>query len=107
MDKTYLVKLRDDISSQAITQLEQGVNIGEEKDTLPAKIEVLNTKTIKLIIHEGKFHQVKRMLQAVNNEVIYLKRISFGSLVLDEKLQPGSFRPLTEQEIISLHTDAE
>lgn len=107
VDKTYLVKLRDDISSQAITQLEQGVNIGEEKDTLPAKIEVLNTKTIKLIIHEGKFHQVKRMLQAVNNEVIYLKRISFGSLVLDEKLQPGSFRPLTEQEIISLHTDAE
>lgn len=106
VDKTYLVKLRDDITQSAVQALEQGVDIGEEKMTLPAKVVVLDPLHIELTIQEGKFHQVKRMLQAVDNEVIYLKRISFGSLQLDETLAAGHFRLLNEDEITSLRTDA-
>ena len=53
---------------------------------------------IYLTITEGKFHQVKRMLHAVGNEVIYLKRISMGELKLDETLEKGCYRPLTKEE---------
>ncbi len=106
VDKTYLVKLRDTIIPSAIQSLEQGVDIGEEKNTMPAKIKINNEKEILLTIHEGKFHQVKRMLQAVDNEVIFLKRITFGSLTLDDDLKQGAFRPLNPAEIQSLRKDA-
>ncbi len=99
VDKTYLVGLRSTLSEADITQLETGVDIGEEKLTLPAKVKVLDPLQIELTIHEGKFHQVKRMLQAVSNEVIYLKRISFGSLSLDSSLDLGEYRELTDEEI--------
>ena len=106
VDKTYFVGLRSPISEEDITKLEQGVDIGEEKFTLPAKVVVLDSLHIELTIHEGKFHQVKRMLQAVSNEVTLLKRISFGSLSLDSSLEPGSYRELTETEIMLLKQDA-
>lgn len=99
VDKTYLVGLRSTLSEADITQLETGVDIGEEKLTLPAKVKTLDPLQIELTIHEGKFHQVKRMLQAVSNEVIYLKRISFGSLSLDPSLDLGEYRELTDEEI--------
>lgn len=99
VDKTYLVGLRSPLSEADITQLETGVDIGEEKLTLPAKVKTLDPLQIELTIHEGKFHQVKRMLQAVSNEVIYLKRISFGSLSLDSSLDLGEYRELTDEEI--------
>jgi len=99
VDKTYLVGLRSTLSEADITQLETGVDIGEEKLTLPAKVKTLDPLQIELTIHEGKFHQVKRMLQAVSNEVIYLKRISFGSLSLDSSLDLGEYRELTDEEI--------
>jgi len=106
VDKTYYVGLRSPISEEDITKLEQGVDIGEEKFTLPAKVVVLDSLHIELTIHEGKFHQVKRMLQAVSNEVTLLKRISFGSLSLDSSLEPGSYRELTETEVMLLKQDA-
>lgn len=106
VDKTYFVGLRSPISEEDITKLEQGVDIGEEKFTLPAKVVVLDSLHIELTIHEGKFHQVKRMLQAVSNEVTLLKRISFGSLSLDSSLAPGSYRELTETEVMLLKQDA-
>ena len=61
--------------------------------------EAKNTSRIRVTIHEGKFHQVKRMFEAVGSEVLYLKRLSMGTLVLDESLAPGAYRRLTEQEI--------
>ena len=61
---------------------------------------------VLLTIREGKFHQVKRMFQAVDNEVVYLKRLSMGSLQLDEKLQPGEYRELTQEEIERLKEHA-
>ena len=102
VDKTYYVKTRDVLSPADLEALEKGVDIGEDTLTLPAKAYLTGDKELLLIIHEGRFHQVKRMLQAVNNEVLYLKRMSFGSLKLDERLAPGAFRPLTEQEILEL-----
>ena len=61
--------------------------------------EAKNTSRIRVTIHEGKFHQVKRMFEAVGSKVLYLKRLSMGTLVLDESLAPGAYRRLTEQEI--------
>lgn len=104
VDKTYLVRTLKALSEQGRTLLEQGVDIGEDKPTLPAKVKILSDRECLLTIHEGKFHQVKRMLEAVDNRVEYLKRISMGSLTLDETLAPGEFRPLTETEIKNLRS---
>lgn len=102
VDKTYLAELALPICEQAIMDLEEGVDIGEEKPTLPAKVEKVSEKSIRLTIHEGKFHQVKRMLKAVENEVVYLKRLTFGSLILEETLDAGKYRSLSECEILEL-----
>ena len=105
VDKTYLVHLAVPITDEALQKLETGVDIGEEKLTLPAKAEKIDEKRILLTIHEGKFHQVKRMLKAVDNEVVYLKRLTFGSLKLDDTLQLGKWRALTSEEIQLLRED--
>lgn len=87
------------------TGFAEGVDIGSEGGeewTLPARLEVLESGTtsrIRLTIQEGKYHQVKRMFRAVGMEVLYLKRESMGSLVLDEAMQPGEYRELTEKEL--------
>ena len=90
------------------------MDIGEERPTLPARVELLTEddgrkedKTIRenkvlLTLHEGKFHQVKRMLQAVGNEVVGLQRVAFGGLRLDTELEPGEYRELTEEELAIL-----
>ena len=88
VDKTYFVRTSGGkIGTEEVEKLENGVDIGEEKLTLPAEIEILKNGEISeslLTIREGKFHQVKRMFKAVGREVIYLKRISMGKLKLDE-----------------------
>ncbi len=99
VDKTYLADIREPLTDEAKIILEQGVDIGDEKFTLPAKVDQLSSSQILLTIHEGRFHQVKRMLQAVGNEVISLQRISFGPLRLDPGLSPGQYRELTKQEV--------
>lgn len=99
VDKTYLVKTAEMVTQDMIQALEKGVDIGEEKLTLPAKVKQIDVREIELTITEGKFHQVKRMLKAVGNEVVYLKRLSMGSLKLDEELKLGEYRSLTESEI--------
>lgn len=100
--KTYLVKTAYTISSVMKTGLETGVDIGEDKPARPAVVNILEDKAMELTITEGKFHQVKRMLKAVGNEVIYLKRLSMGRLTLDETLLPGEYRQLTDTEIEKL-----
>lgn len=100
--KTYFVKIKEPLSTENRKALEEGVDIGEEKPTLPAKVKILNETEILLTIFEGKFHQIKRMLCAVGNEVLYLKRISMGSLQLDENLKAGEYRALTGKEIEEL-----
>lgn len=104
VDKTYLVAIAHRLTADDIRRLEEGLDIGEGKrlpplPTLPARVTVLEGTEILLTLHEGKFHQVKRMLQAVDNQVLALKRVSFGGLDLDESLQPGEYRQLTEEEL--------
>ena len=105
VDKEYLVKVRDSISEDDCRKLSEGVDIGDEKPTAPAKLERVEEKEILLTIREGRFHQVKRMLQAVGNEVLYLKRLSMGSLRLPKDLEKGAYRPLSEEEIYKIKGD--
>ena len=103
VDKTYLVETAKPLSAEALHLLEEGVDIGEARRTLPAKARLLAERRLLLTIHEGKFHQVKRMLRAVDNEVTALKRVGFGTLHLDETLAPGECRPLTGEELEGLN----
>ena len=100
--KTYFVRLDSPLSDKNIKLLETGVDIGE-CFTKPAKVKRINENEIELTITEGKFHQIKRMAHAVGNNVAYLKRLSYGELRLDEKLNPGEYRHLTEEEITNLY----
>lgn len=95
--KTYFVRLEKPITDNEIRALEAGVNIGE-CITKPAKAERISENEINLTITEGKFHQIKRMAKAVENEVVYLKRIAYGDFYLDEALETGNYRVLTEKE---------
>lgn len=107
VEKEYECHLAHGLTAQQIERLEQGVDIGEKELTKPAKVRVISGVSetdarITLTITEGKFHQVKRMLKAVDNEVLYLKRIRMGNLMLDDKLDKGAYRRLSEREIESL-----
>ncbi len=103
VDKTYLVTPARALSEEERKRLEQGVDIGEDKPTLPAKAETLKDGRLLLTIREGKYHQVKRMLLATDNRVIALKRVAFGGICLDEGLKSGEYRELTCQEVEILH----
>lgn len=113
VDKVYEVHLANALSENDIDRLQKGLDIGDKKDngdidyTLPAKVidkglDNENRPVVHLIIHEGRFHQVKRMMEAVDNEVLFLKRLSMGPLVLDENLIPGEYRKLTDEELSAL-----
>lgn len=108
VEKTYYVEVSEILDDVDVDAVEKGLDIGEEKNTIPAKMEILKTdiqnniSSCYLTIHEGKFHQVKRMMKKLGKTVTYLKRVSMGSLILDSKLKKGNYRKLTEQEIIEL-----
>jgi 16S rRNA pseudouridine516 synthase len=98
--KVYHVSLADDLSDEAIKQLETGIRLkGEDKPTLPATVEKLENKTILLTLNEGKYHQVKRMLAAVGNHVEELHRQQIGKIILDAGLKAGEWRALSADEI--------
>ena len=88
VDKTYFVKLDGELTDENVKALESGVRIGEGDLTAPATVEYKGGNTCYITIHEGKFHQVKRMFFAVGREVLELKRTAFGPLVLDEEKLP-------------------
>ena len=105
VEKTYYAKVKGRVTENDVNQFEKGVDIGEEKPTKPAKLVIVSEgdiSEIRLTITEGRFHQVKRMFEAVGKEVVYLKRLSMGSLVLPDDLAPGDYRPLTTQELEAL-----
>ena len=83
-------------------KLENGSIVLDEEPVLPARVEILEDTQILLHIQEGRFHQVKRMLHAIGNEVVHLKRIAMGPLRLDEALASGEWRYLSEEEITAL-----
>ena len=104
VDKVYYAKIDGMVTEEDVKRFAEGIDIGaeEEEMTRPAKLDIMKSaeeSEIRLMIHEGKFHQVKRMFLAVGKEVTYLKRERMGTLCLDENLKPGEYRLLTEEEI--------
>ena len=98
VDKTYYAELEKNISEDELEKLRKGVDIGGYM-TMPALAEKIEDKKIHLTIKEGKFHQVKKMLEAVGNKVVYLKRISFGNLKLND-MELGEVREVNLEDII-------
>ena len=104
VDKTYFAVIDGEVKEEHKQLFLEGLDIGDEELTMPAQLKILKTgeiSEIELTIQEGRFHQVKRMFEAVGTKVTYLKRISMGPLVLGN-LQPGDVRVLTEAEIEQL-----
>lgn len=105
VDKVYFARVEGILPSDVKEQFAKGLTLDGEVKTLPARLELLKegpVSEVRLTIHEGKFHQVKRMFEAVGCHVVYLKRLSMGSLVLDETLAPGEYRRLTDDELRAL-----
>jgi len=108
IDKTYLAHIEGDIPKNAISIFAEGIVLKDKTKLLPANLEIVKKyknesggefTEVKVTIHEGKFHQVKRMFEAVGTKVIYLKRISMGKLVLPTELSVGEYRKLRASEI--------
>ena len=107
VDKTYFAVIDGEVREEHKQLFQDGLNIGDEDLTLPAKLDILKsgeTSEIELTIHEGRFHQVKRMFEAIGTKVTYLKRISMGPLTLGN-LQPGEVRVLTDEELDALRKE--
>ncbi len=104
--KTYFAEIDGRVTEADIVQFGEGVTLDDGYKTLPAKLSVIDCREedgwwrsrIELTITEGKFHQVKRMFEAVGKKVTYLKRLSMGTLMLDPSLPQGAVRELTDEE---------
>jgi 16S rRNA pseudouridine516 synthase len=99
VDKTYFARLDVPVPKEAVSLFAAGVDIGDDKPTLPAKLVLLpDEREAELTIREGRFHQVKRMFEAVGCNVVYLKRLSMGGLTLGA-LPKGEYRKLSPEEM--------
>lgn len=99
-EKTYLVTLADPVEDFYAEKLAEGILLrGEKELCLPAQLEIIDDYNVNLTISEGRYHQVKRMFAALGNKVEALHRWRIGDVVLDETLEEGEFRPLTNEEI--------
>ncbi|MBM7621389.1 16S rRNA pseudouridine516 synthase [Bacillus tianshenii] len=100
--KTYYAKIDGEVTEEDIASFREGVTLDDGYETLPAELKILSAgpqSEIEVTIVEGKFHQVKRMFQAVGKTVTYLKRLSMGPLELDPDLELGEYRELTDEEV--------
>lgn len=102
IDKTYYAKIDGEVLLEDVKAFAEGITLDDGYICKPARLEIINPNEIKVTIQEGKFHQVKRMFAARGKTVSYLKRISMGQLQLDESLELGEYRPLTETELAIL-----
>lgn len=101
--KKYRFESKFPLSDEEIEYLEKGATLEDGYVTKPSRIELFEDKRSGYItLTEGKYHQIKRMLESVNNKITYLERITFGPLALDEKLARGEWRFLTQNEIDEL-----
>ena len=111
VDKVYYAKVSGKVPEDAAERFAQGIMVGQDYQAMPAGLAVLSydattdVSEVHITLREGKFHQVKRMCHEIGCEVLYLKRMSMGSLLLDEALLPGEVRRLTEEEVQKLRTD--
>jgi 16S rRNA pseudouridine516 synthase len=100
--KTYFAVIDQEVTDEDVKAFAEGVTLDDGYETKPGELRILKSglrSDIELTITEGKFHQVKRMFEAVGKKVIYLKRISMGPLPLDETLELGEYRELTDEEV--------
>lgn len=100
--KTYFAVINQEVTEEDVARFKEGVILDDGYKTKEAHLNILKSgirSDIELTITEGKFHQVKRMFEAVGKKVIYLQRISMGPLQLDETLELGQYRELTEAEV--------
>lgn len=105
VDKVYYAKIDGKVTEETVAKFREGLDIGSGEFAKPSSLTIVNSdliSEIELTIQEGKFHQVKRMFHAVGMEVLELKRLSMGSLVLDPELKPGEYRRLKEEEVEKL-----
>lgn len=106
VDKVYFAKIDQKVTEEDIEKFKHGITLDDGYRCKEAILEIQKASEegseIVLTIQEGKFHQVKRMFEAVGKKVTYLKRIEFGTLSLDEDLEEGEYRELTEEEIAIL-----
>ncbi|HEL8143461.1 TPA: rRNA pseudouridine synthase [Listeria monocytogenes] len=102
IDKTYYAKIDGDVTAADVEAFAAGIELDDGYTCKPASLEIITPNEINVTIQEGKFHQVKRMFAARGKTVSYLKRISMGNLQLDESLELGEYRPLTEAELAIL-----
>ena len=105
VDKVYYARIDGRVTEEDVLAFQEGISIGQGEVAKPAKLEILKADEISEIhvtIQEGKFHQVKRMFHTIGKEVLYLKRLSMGSLLLDESLPLGAYRKLTREELEDL-----
>ncbi|NLY74670.1 MAG: rRNA pseudouridine synthase [Firmicutes bacterium] len=100
--KRYFAKVSGIIGAEDIEAFHNGIILDDGYRTMPAELKILQTgetNEVLVIIQEGKFHQIKRMFQALGKRVVYLKRLAMGELILDPNLKSGDYRELTEEEI--------
>ena len=106
VDKVYFAKIDKKVTESDIKAFQKGITLDDGYVCKEAKLEIQSASEegseILVTIQEGKFHQVKRMFEAVGKKVVYLKRVEFGTLKLDEDLEEGEYRELTEEEIAIL-----
>ena len=106
VDKVYFAKVSGQFGENEIDRFKEGLDIGNGERSKQARLQILKADVqeseVLITIMEGKFHQVKRMVKAVGSEVLYLKRLSMGSLKLDEELKLGEYRRLTKAELQEL-----
>ncbi len=105
--KTYYVEIQGSISMTSLNKIKKGIEL-DGKMTLPAKAKIIsstsNNTTLNVSIKEGRNRQIRRMFESVGHKVTFLKRISIGNLILDEKLKIGGYRPLKKSEINYLYS---
>lgn len=99
VEKTYIALLEKEISDSDIERFKNGIELRDGTLCLESKLERLSDRYVSVVIHEGKYHQIKRMFAALGNRVIELHRVSIGSLSLDENLKEGECREITNDEL--------
>lgn len=107
VDKVYYACTEGTPTDADVRRFAERMQLGDGLCCLPAKLEILGSGEVLVTLHEGKFHQVKRMLAACGTPVVYLKRLSMGPLRLDEGLSAGAYRLLREEEISALQATVE
>lgn len=103
VDKVYYARIDKEVTEDDVKDFKKGITLDDGYLCKEAKLEILSAgeegSEIEVTIQEGKYHQVKRMFEAVGKKVTYLQRIEFGGLTLDDDLEEGEYRELTEEEL--------